>query len=65
MQSLRGEKSYVTKMRECRKKVCPFLLLEDPGLLINVPKNKLSYREGEGQVILLLDTHQAEPENTQ
>ena len=47
------------------KKVCPFLLLEDPGLLINVPKKKLSYREGEGQVILLLDTHQAEPENTQ
>lgn len=36
-----------------------------PYHLINVPKNKLSHQEGEGSIILLVDTHQAEPENTQ
>ena len=32
--------SYVTKIKECRKKnFCPFLILESQGLLINLSKN--------------------------
>ena len=53
-QSLRKETSYVTKMKESRKNNCPFLLLEGPGLLINLPKNYLSYVQGLNQVISLL-----------
>ena len=34
------KKSYVTKTKQCRKKVCPFLLLQGPCLLIDLPSSQ-------------------------
>ena len=34
------------KDEKCRKKVCPFLFLKGPRLLINLPKNQLSHLSG-------------------
>ena len=50
--------SYVTKTKQSRKKFCSFILFKGPGLLINLPKIKLShYQDFDWNVMFEKDIH--------